>query len=77
MCSNVLDLWNQNPTNGSIHYSSPEIFKDDTGDDQRLNRCYSNVSHPTLTVHKATADTRVSAVVVFPGGAYRDVWIDK
>jgi len=79
MCPNVFDLWNKDPANGSVHYSCPEVFRDETGDDQRLNRGYSNVSHPTLTVHKAAASSAAlcTAVVVFPGGAYRDVWIDK
>ena len=78
MCSKVLDLWDCPPVNGRVQYNGAEVFKDETGDDQRLNRVYSNVSHPTMTVHQA-AKTRATgtAVVVFPGGAYRDVWIDK
>ena len=78
MASNEFDLWDQDPGNGSIQYISVEVFADQTGDDQRRNRVYSNVSYPTITVHKA-ADARATgtAVVVFPGGAYRDIWIDK
>ena len=78
MSSNEFNLWDQDPSNGSIQYNSAEIFADQTGDDQRRNRVHSNVSHPTMTIHKAT-DARATgtAVVVFPGGAYRDIWIDK
>ena len=78
MRSNVLDLWDQGPVEGLVQYSSAEVLNDQTGDDQRLNRVYSNVSHPTITVHKAPKEHATgAAVVVFPGGAYRDVWIDK
>lgn len=78
MCSNVLNLWDQNPDNGLIQYTAPEVCNDETGDDQRRNRVYANVSHPTITVHKpAAARATGTAVVVFPGGAYRDIWIDK
>jgi len=73
----VLDLWDQNPP-GSLQYTDPEMVADQTGDDQRLNRIYSNVSRPTITVHKAPPERSTgAAVVVFPGGGYRDVWIDK
>jgi acetyl esterase/lipase len=61
-----------------MHYKAPEVFADQTGDDQRLNRLYSNVSRPTLTVHRPVpGQANGAAVVVFPGGGYRDVWIDK
>lgn len=73
----VLDLWDQDAP-GSLQYTDPEVFEDQTGDDQRLNRVYSNVSQPTITLHKAPQKRSTgSAVVVFPGGGYRDVWIDK
>ena len=78
MSSRVLDLWKQGPPGGGIQYSDPEIFADQTGDDQRLNRVYSNVSQPAITVHPAAQERATgAAVVVFPGGGYRDVWIDK
>jgi len=61
-----------------VQYSGPEVFADQTGDDQRLNRVYRNVSQPTLTVHRPSPErANGAAVAVFPGGAYRDVWIDK
>jgi acetyl esterase/lipase len=78
MSSLVFDLWDQNPPDSGVQYNSPEVFTDQTGDDQRLNRLYSNVSQPTLTVHRPSAErVNGAAVVVFPGGAYVDVWIDK
>ena len=61
MCANIFDLWDQEPGEGLVRYSSAEVFDDQTGDDQRCNRVYSNVSHPTLTVHRATADAVPSA----------------
>jgi acetyl esterase/lipase len=78
MTSIVLDLWDQHPPDNLVQYSGPEIFEDQTGDNQRLNRVYSNVSQPTLTVHPAPEERATgAAVVVFPGGGYLDVWIDK
>ena len=78
MCAMVFDLWDQSPPDGLVQYSGAEVFADQTGDDQRLNRLYSNVSRPTLTVHKAAQERATgAAMVVFPGGGYRDVWIDK
>ena len=48
----VLDLWQQGPPDGGLAYGDPEVFADQTGDDQRLNRLYSNVSRPALSVHR-------------------------
>jgi len=74
----VLNLWDPAPPDGLVQYSAPEVLLDRTGDDQRLNRLYSNVSQPTIAVHRP-AERRATgaAVVVFPGGGYQDVWIDK
>ena len=78
MSSIVLDLWGQDSPESRVEYSGAEVLTDQTGDDQRLNRIFSNVSQPTITLHKAPeARATVAAVVVFPGGGYRDVWIDK
>ena len=78
MSSLILDLWGQNPPDGLVQYSEAEVLTDHTGDDQRLNRIYSNVSQPTITLHRAPVERATgAAVVVFPGGGYRDVWIDK
>ena len=78
MSSIILDLWDQGPPDNLVQYDAPELFSDQTGDDQRLNRLYSNVSQPTLSVHRAAqARANGAAVVVFPGGGYRDVWVDK
>ena len=78
MSALVLDLWDQGPLDSSVQYTDAEVLADQTGDDQRLNRVYSNVSQPTITVHRAAEERATgAAVVVFPGGGYRDVWIDK
>ena len=78
MSSIVLDLWDQDPPDGLVEYRDVEVLTDQTGDDQKLNRIYSNVSQPTLTLHRASEERSTgAAIVVFPGGGYRDVWIDK
>lgn len=78
MSSNEFDLWDRDQSNGLVQYNSAEVFADQTGDDQRRNRVHSNVSQPTITIHRASdARATETAVVVFPGGAYRDIWIDK
>jgi acetyl esterase/lipase len=77
MSSLVLDLWDQGPPSGGVQYSAPEVFADQTGDDQRLSRAYFNVSQPTLTVHKPAPErANGAAVVVFPGGGYQAIMAD-
>jgi acetyl esterase/lipase len=74
----ALALWPQAPPDGLLQHDRPEELADTTGADQRLNRIYSRVSKPTLTLFPAPAKrTTGTAVVVFPGGAYRELWIDK
>jgi acetyl esterase/lipase len=59
-------------------YNGTETVTDRMGDDQRLNRAYSNVSRPTLRVLRPAPErANGAAVVVFPGGGYRNVVIDK
>ena len=50
MSSIVLDLWGQDPPDGLVQYSDAEVLTDQTGDDQRLNRIYSNVSQPNFSI---------------------------
>ena len=74
----TLDLWPTAPPDGITLNDREEELEDRTGDDQRLNRVYSYVNIPTLTVHRAAKErANGAAVVVFPGGRYRNVWIDK
>ena len=74
----MMNLWTAGPPDGLLQHDRPEGLTDSTGDDQRLNRVYSGVSRPTYTVHPAPAKRATgAAVVVFPGGGYRDIWIDK
>jgi endo-1,4-beta-xylanase len=74
----IMNLWTPGPPDGLLQHGRPEELTDSTADDQRRNRLYSGVSQPTFTIHPAPAK-RVTgaAVVVFPGGGYRDIWIDK
>ncbi len=74
----IMNLWTPGPPDGLLQHNRPEELTDSTGDDQRRNRCYSGVSQPTYTVHPAPAKRATgAAVVIFPGGGYRDIWIDK
>jgi acetyl esterase/lipase len=74
----LFDLWTDGPPDGLLQHDHPEELADQTGDDQRWNRVYSYVCKPTLTIHLAPAKRATgAAVVVFPGGGYRDIWIDK
>lgn len=71
-------LWPDSPPDGLLQHGEPEMFIDHTGADQRLNRVYGLVSQPSFSVHKPLPDKHTgAAVVIFPGGGYRDVWIDK
>lgn len=74
----VLPLWPDGPPDGLLQHSETEILVDHTGADQRLNRVYGLVSQPTFSIHKPFPENNTgAAVVVFPGGGYMDVWIDK
>lgn len=74
----VFDLWSAGPPDGLLQHSEPEILNDFTGPDQRLNRVYSSVSQPSISVHLPVRQTAShSGVIILPGGGYQDVWIDK
>lgn len=72
----TMNLWPDGPPDGIRLHDREEELMDRTGADQRSNRIYSYVNVPTLTVIRA-AKANGAAIVVFPGGGYRDVWIDK
>jgi acetyl esterase/lipase len=74
----ILDLWPQGPPESGLTYTGPEGVIDRTSDDQRLDRAFSNVSQPTLSVHMPTPErANGAAVVVFAGGGYQHLAIDK
>ncbi|MEM7126720.1 MAG: alpha/beta hydrolase [Chloroflexota bacterium] len=71
-------LWPDGPPDGLLQHTQAEIFPNHTESDQRLNRMYGWVSSPTFSLHQPPSDKNTgTAVVIFPGGGYRDVWIDK
>lgn len=73
-----IPLWPASPPDGLLQHGQVEIFEDRTGPDQRLNRMYACITQPALTVHPPVGpQVSRAAVIVFPGGGYREVWIDK
>jgi len=71
-------LWPAAPPDGLLQHGEAEVFSDHTAPDQRLDRRYASVTRPTITVHRPVGP-RISraGVVIFPGGGYQDIWIDK
>jgi acetyl esterase/lipase len=76
VAAQTMNLWPDGPPDGIRLHDREEEVMDRTGEDQRSNRIYSYVTVPTLTVIRAPKATG-AAILVFPGGGYRDVWIDK
>lgn len=73
-----IPLWPASPPDSLLQHDQAEVFDDRTGPDQRLNRMYASVTQPALTFHPPTgSQVSRAAVIVFPGGGYREVWIDK
>ena len=74
----MFDLWPGGPPDDLLQPGEDEILNDYTGPDQRLNRVFSSVSRPTITIHPPVGQAASrSGVIVLPGGGYQDVWIDK
>ena len=74
----AFELWPAGPPDGLLQHGQAEILNDHTGPDQRLNRIFASVSRPSITIHRPIGQAASrTAVVVFPGGGYKDVWIDK
>jgi acetyl esterase/lipase len=78
MQPNAVTLWTESPPDGLLQHDRPEELADTTSADQRWNRIYTRVSQPTLSFHPPSPRSKTrTAVVVFPGGGYRELWIDK
>jgi acetyl esterase/lipase len=74
----TIDLWPGEPPDGLLQHDEPETLRDETGPDQRLNRIIGNLTRPRMSVLRPAGDhPSRAAVLVFPGGGYRDLWVDK
>jgi acetyl esterase/lipase len=60
----VIDLWSGQPP-----YSKPNSLKEEIIESWGVP-CAKNVTHPTLTVHRAVGDPSGHAMIVCPGGGY-------
>lgn len=73
-------LWPAEPPAVTFEYKTPEVVterknKQNPGEP---NRAVTNISVPTFTVHRAPGgNANTPAVVVFPGGGFRYLEIDK
>lgn len=73
----VLRLWPDQPAPGFRHERA-EVLDDQRRDPALPNRSYSFVSEPTLTLFLAEGRSEAApAVLVLPGGGYRNVVFDK
>ena len=74
-------LWPGADFHNPIQYDVPEAVRTNeppTGSPSGANRVYSFVSRPAYTIHQAPAALANGVgLVICPGGAYREVWLDR
>jgi acetyl esterase/lipase len=74
-------LWPDGIKNNPIRYDEPNRMRRyDAHPDAPLGTCrvYSNVQTPTYYIYQPAPNKNTGvAMVVLPGGGYRDIWLDK
>lgn len=73
-------LWPAGPPAVTFEYRTPEVVtaRENNRNPGEPNRAVTNISIPTFTVHRAPGENaNTPAVVVFPGGGFRYLEIDK
>jgi acetyl esterase/lipase len=73
-----IPLWPNGIKNNPVKYSEEKVRLGDVNESSpsQKNRVFSQVSEPTYTLFKAKKPNGV-AVVICPGGGFRDVWFDR
>ena len=73
-----LALWPNGIPNNPVKYNEEKVRSSDANESSpsQKNRVFSQVSTPTYSLFKAKNPNGV-AVVICPGGGFRDVWFDR
>jgi acetyl esterase/lipase len=72
-------LWPEGELGQEIHYAEGEKSRApqvSSTSPSGLNRVFSQVSKPTYVIHQPEKPNG-TALVICPGGGYRDVWLDR
>ncbi|WP_346861224.1 alpha/beta hydrolase [uncultured Draconibacterium sp.] len=73
-------LWEKGIPNNPIQYEQEKVREEQVNESSlsQKNRVFSQVSEPTYTLYKAKKDIANGvAIVICPGGGFRDVWFDR
>jgi len=73
-------LWEKGIPNNPVEYQQEKVREESVNESSpsQKNRVFSQVSEPTYTLYKAKKDVPNGvAVVICPGGGFRDVWFDR
>lgn len=73
-----IPLWPNGIKNNPVKYTEEKVRSGDVSESSpsQKNRVFSQVSEPAYTLFKAKKPNGV-AVVICPGGGFRDVWFDR
>lgn len=75
-----LPLWPNGIKNNPIKYNEEKVRSGDVSESSlsQMNRVFSQVSQPTYLLFQPKKEkTNHVAVVICPGGGFRDVWFDR
>jgi acetyl esterase/lipase len=73
-------LWPDGIPNNPVKYKEEKLRTNDpaTGSLSQMNRVFSCVSVPTYVIHQPEKSINTGvALVICPGGGFRDVWFDR
>lgn len=74
-------LWPDAGFKNAVHYDTPDQVRTNQaakGSPSGSNRVWSFVANPTYSIHQTPeALTNGVGLVICPGGAYREVWLDR
>ena len=75
-----LPLWPNGIKNNPVKYKEEKVRKNEVneGSLSGMNRVFSQVSEPTYIIYQAEKNKNTGvAIVICPGGGFRDVWFDR
>lgn len=73
-------LWEKGIPNNPVQYKQEKVRMEAVNESSpsQMNRVFSQVWEPTYTLYKAKKDVANGvALVICPGGGFRDVWFDR
>lgn len=78
--SQELPLWSESIPNNPVKYDMEKVRENKANESSlsQKNRVFSQVSEPSYSIYRAEKATANGvAIVICPGGGFRDVWFDR